>query len=62
MMLQGQEVTPESDDISTVSSRDNITVMTARGRGLGRSAALQRIGSRQDRGKRQVSRRQDRSS
>ena len=54
MMLQGQEVTPESDDISTVSSRDNITVMTTRGRILGRSAALQRIGNQQDRWKRQV--------
>ena len=53
-MLQGQEVTPESDDISTVSSRDNITVMTTRGRILGRSAALQRIGNQQDRWKRQV--------
>ena len=62
MMLQEREISPESDDISTVSSRDNITVMTARGRGLGRSAALQRIGSQQDRWKRQVSRRKDRSS
>ena len=54
MMLQEKEVTPESDDISTVSSRDNITVMTTRGRILGRSAALQRIGNQQDRWKRQV--------
>ena len=53
MMLQDKEVTPESEDISTVSSRDNITVMTSR-RAMGRSAALQRIGSQQDRWKRQV--------
>jgi len=51
---EDKEVSPESDDISTVSSRDNITVMTARGRILGRSAALQRIGNQQDRWKRQV--------
>ena len=55
MMLQEREISPESDDISTVSSRDNITVMTTRGRTGGRSAALQRIGSQQDRWKRQVS-------
>ena len=54
MMLQDKEATPESEDISTVSSRDNITVMTSR-RVMGRSAALQRIGSQQDRWKRQVS-------
>ena len=54
MMLQEREISPESDDISTVSSRDNITVMTTRS--LGRSAALQRIGSQQDRWKQQVSR------
>ena len=54
MMLQEREISPESDDISTVSSRDNITVMTTR-RSLGRSAALQRIGSQQDRWKQQVS-------
>ena len=59
MMLQEREISPESDDISTVSSRDNITVMTTRGRGLGRTAALQRIGSQQDRWKRQVSRMDD---
>ena len=57
-MLQDKEASPESEDISTVSSsRDDITVMTARhtrGRLLGRSAALQRIGSQQDRWKRQV--------
>jgi len=47
-----REISPESDDISTVSSRDNITVMTTRS--LGRSAALQRIGSQQDRWKQQV--------
>ena len=54
MMLQDKEVTPESEDISTVSSRDNITVMTTR-RSLGRSAALQKIGSQQDKWKQQVS-------
>merc|ERR1712141_869729 len=48
-----REISPESDDISTVSSRDNITVMTTR-RSLGRSAALQRIGSQQDKWKQQV--------
>jgi len=53
MMLQEREISPESDDISTVSSRDNITVMTTR-RSLGRSAALQRIGSQQDKWKQQV--------
>ena len=57
-MLQDKEASPESEDISTVSSsRDDITVMTTRhtrGRLLGRSAALQRIGSQQDRWKRQV--------
>merc|ERR1712179_526113 len=48
------DVTPENDDISTVSSReDDITVMTSRGR-LGRSAVLQRVGNQQDRWKRQV--------
>merc|ERR1711971_1361794 len=50
---EDKEVTPESEDISTVSSRDNITVMTSR-RVMGRSAALQRIGSHQDKWKRQV--------
>ena len=55
MMLQEREISPESDDISTVSSRDNITVMTTR-RSMGRSAALQRIGSQQDKWKQQVSR------
>ena len=55
MMLQEREISPESDDISTVSSRDNITVMTTR-RSLGRSAALQRFGSQQDRWKQQVRR------
>ena len=54
MMLQEREISPESDDISTVSSRDNITVMTTR-RSLGRSAALQRIESQQDKWKQQVS-------
>ena len=53
MMLQEREISPESDDISTVSSRDNITVMTTR-RSLVRSAALQRIGSQQDKWKQQV--------
>ena len=53
MMLQDKEVTPESEDISTVSSRDNINVMTTR-RVMGRSAALQRIGSQQDKWRRQV--------
>ena len=52
-MLQEREISPESDDISTVSSRDNITVMTTR-RSLVRSAALQRIGSQQDKWKQQV--------
>lgn len=54
MMLQEREISPESDDISTVSSRDNITVMTTR-RSAARSAALQRIGTQQDRWKQQVS-------
>ena len=54
MMLQDKEVTPESEDISTVSSRDNITAMTSRSRIMARSAALQRIGSQQDRWKRQA--------
>ena len=55
MMLQDRaSPSPESEDISTLSSRDNITVMTTRGRLLGRSAALQRMSSQQDRWRRQV--------
>ena len=55
MMLQDRvSPSPESEDIATLSSSENITVMTARGRLLGRSAALQRIGNQQDRWRRQV--------
>ena len=54
MLQDKDDITPENDDISTVSSReDDITVMTSRGR-LGRSAVLQRVGNQQDRWKRQV--------
>ena len=55
MMLQDRvSPSPESEDISTLSSRENINMMTSRGRLLGRSAALQRIGNQQDRWRRQV--------
>jgi len=48
------DIIPENDNISTVSSReDDISVMTSRGR-LGRSAVLQRVGNQQDRWKRQA--------
>merc|ERR1711915_530863 len=48
------DASPESDDISTLSSREeDVTVMTSRGR-MGRTAVLQRVGNQQDRWKRQV--------